>query len=173
MITEQDEITTPIEREFIATRQKLITELDKTKASIDKLERDIYSTRHAPKPREQVKAEIFATLEARREEFGKTAKADIFSKAVQGGHTDLLHGYTAGRYEFRAESILFFCWDSVIKQVSQLIEATQWPELYPHGLTEDGKAEIIGRLEEQLETLLLRRDRILSILREQPDDSHE
>ena len=170
---ENDELPSNLEREYIDKRQKLTAQLDTTKAKIDKLEQDIYWTRHAPKPREQVKTEILANMERSRLDFEKAARADVFRLAVQGGHADLVTGYSEGRLAFRPEALLYFCWDSVARQAAALIDATPWPEQYPAGLDETQKAEIIEQFEKELETLLIRRDRILSILRQNPDDSHE
>lgn len=173
MDIELDELPTPLEKQFIDTRQKLAAELDKTKASIDKLEQDIYWTRHAPRPRQQIKTEILAHMERSRQDFEKAARADVYRLATQGGHADLVTGHSEGRHGFRPESLLFFCWDSVTRQAAALIDATPWPEQYPAGLDETQKAEIIEQFEKELEALLIRRDRILSILRQNLDDSHE
>ena len=172
-MTEHDELPSNLEREYIDRRQKLAAELDKTTAKIDKLEQDVYWTRHAPKPREQVKTEILANMERSRLDFQKAARADVYRLATQGGHADLVTGYSEGRLAFRPESLLYFCWDAVTRQAAALIDATPWPEQYPAGLDENQKAAAIEQFEQELETLLIRRDRILSILRQNPDDSHE
>jgi hypothetical protein len=139
LMIEHDELPTTLEKEYLDRRQKLTAQLDTTKAKIDKLEQDIYWTRHAPKPREQVKAEILANMERSRLEFEKSARADVYRLATQGGHADLVTGYKEGRIEFRPESLLFFCWDSVTRQAAALIDATPWPEQYPAGLDETQK----------------------------------